>query len=116
MAPRAVGAEKVIEPVKMREIGRENAENFQLKPAHPQDYGHQANRQKHTGGKAVDIVLTERHGEIAQQKSQTVAMALHTLRYRSQFVTGLAFLLGYFTLALRPHNVYSLSAGVFLAI
>ena len=71
MAPRAVGAEKVIEPVKMREIGRENAENFQLKPAHPQDNGHQANRQKHTGGKAVDIVLTERHGEIAQQKSQT---------------------------------------------
>lgn len=28
-----------------------------------------------------------------------VAMALHTLRYRSQFVTGLAFLLGYFTVA-----------------
>src|SRR5207249_6291319 len=62
MAPCVVGAEKVIEPVKMREIGRENAENFQLKPAHPQDNGHQANRQKHTGGKAVDIVLTEQIG------------------------------------------------------
>src|SRR5207237_4639022 len=45
-----------------------------------------------------------------------VAMALHTLRYRSQFVTGLAFLLGYFTVALSQNNVYSLSAGVFLAI
>ena len=45
-----------------------------------------------------------------------VAMALHTLRYRSQFVTGLAFLLGYFTVALSQDNVYSLSAGVFLAI
>jgi hypothetical protein len=45
-----------------------------------------------------------------------VAMALHTLRYRSQFVTGLAFLLGYFTVALSRNNVYSLSAGAFLAI
>lgn len=45
-----------------------------------------------------------------------VAMALHTLRYRSQFVTGLAFLLGYFTVALSQNSVYSLSAGVFLAI
>jgi len=45
-----------------------------------------------------------------------VAMALHTLRYRSQFVTGLAFLLGYFTVALSQNSVYSLSAGLFLAI
>jgi predicted membrane protein DUF2339 len=45
-----------------------------------------------------------------------VAMALHTLRYRSQFVTGLAFLLGYFTVGLSENNVYSLTAGVFLAI
>jgi hypothetical protein len=45
-----------------------------------------------------------------------VAMALHTLRYRSQFVTGLAFLLGYSTVALSEDTVYSLSAGVFLAI
>ncbi|HEX4546430.1 MAG TPA: DUF2339 domain-containing protein [Candidatus Acidoferrum sp.] len=45
-----------------------------------------------------------------------MAMALHTLRYRSQFVTGLAFLLGYTTVALSQDTVYSLSAGVFLAI
>jgi Predicted membrane protein (DUF2339) len=45
-----------------------------------------------------------------------VAMALHTLRYRSQFVTGLAFLLGYSTVALSQDTVYSLFAGVFLAI
>ncbi|HEV1995126.1 MAG TPA: DUF2339 domain-containing protein, partial [Candidatus Acidoferrum sp.] len=45
-----------------------------------------------------------------------VAMALHTLRYRSQFVTGLAFLLGYSTVALSQDTVYSLSAGVFLAV
>ncbi len=45
-----------------------------------------------------------------------VAMAVHTLRYRSQFVTGLAFLLGYTTVALSQDTVYSLSAGVFLAI
>ena len=46
----------------------------------------------------------------------SVVMALHTLRYRSQFVTGLAFLLGYFTVALSQSSVYSLVAGAFLAI
>jgi hypothetical protein len=45
-----------------------------------------------------------------------LSMALHTLRYRSQFVTGLAFLLGFSTVALSQDTVYSLSAGVFLAI
>ena len=45
-----------------------------------------------------------------------VAMAVHTLRYRSQFVTGLSFLLGYTTVALSHDTVYSLSAGVILAI
>ncbi len=45
-----------------------------------------------------------------------VAMAAHTLRYRSQFVTGLAFLLAYTTVALSHDTVYSLSSGVILAI
>ena len=45
-----------------------------------------------------------------------VGMAAHTLGYRSQFVTGLAFLLGYTTVALSHDTVYSLSAGVILAI
>src|SRR5260370_19226270 len=40
-----------------------------------------------------------------------VAMAVHTLRYRSQFVTGLAFLLGYTTVALSHDTVYSLLTG-----
>src|SRR5207244_11706252 len=44
------------------------------------------------------------------------AMALHTVRYGWQFVAGLAFLLGYTTVALSHDTVYSLSAGVFLAI
>lgn len=45
-----------------------------------------------------------------------VAMAAHTLRYKSQFVTGIAFLLGYSTVALSQDTVYSLTAGVMLAI
>ncbi|HXJ03590.1 MAG TPA: DUF2339 domain-containing protein [Candidatus Acidoferrum sp.] len=45
-----------------------------------------------------------------------VAMAAHTLRYKSQFVTGVAFLLGYSTVALSQDTVYSLTAGVMLAI
>jgi len=45
-----------------------------------------------------------------------LGMVAHTLRYRSQLVTGLAFLLAYTTLALSHDDVYSLSAGVILAI
>jgi uncharacterized membrane protein len=45
-----------------------------------------------------------------------IAMAAHTLQYRSQFVTGLAFLLGYTTVALSQDTVYGLTAGAILAI
>jgi len=45
-----------------------------------------------------------------------ILMAAHTLQYRSQFVTGLAFLLGYTTVALSQEAVYSLIAGVILGI
>lgn len=44
------------------------------------------------------------------------AMTAHTFRYNSQVVTGLAFLLGYSTVALSHDNVYSLTAGVILAL
>jgi hypothetical protein len=42
------------------------------------------------------------------------AMVTHTLRYRSQLVTGLAFLLAYSTIALSHDTVYSLMAGAIL--
>ena len=45
-----------------------------------------------------------------------IAMAAHTLRYRSQFVTGVAFLMGYWTCGLSQDTVYSLTASVMLAI
>ncbi len=58
-----------------------------------------------------------------------LGMAVHTLRYKSQFVTGLSFLLGYTTVALsfseispvsstgtNESTVYGLLAGVFLAV
>ena len=45
-----------------------------------------------------------------------VAMVAHTLRYRSQLVTGLAFLLGFSTVALSQDSVYALVAGVILAL
>ena len=43
------------------------------------------------------------------------AMVLHTLRYRSQVVTGLAFLLAFLTVSISHSNVYSLTAGAVLA-
>ena len=42
-------------------------------------------------------------------------MVAHTLRYRSQVVTGLSFLLAFLTVAISHSNVYSLSAGAVLA-
>jgi hypothetical protein len=44
-----------------------------------------------------------------------VAMAVHTLRYKSQLVTGLAFLLAFSTVAISQDSVYALTAGVILA-
>jgi uncharacterized membrane protein len=55
---------------------------------------------------AVDLVL---------MLAVAAAMVVHTLRYRSQVVTGLAFLLAFLTVAISHSNVYSLSAGAVLA-
>lgn len=43
-------------------------------------------------------------------------MVTHTLRYDSQVVTGLAFLLAFTTVAISQNTVYSLSAGAILAV
>jgi len=43
-------------------------------------------------------------------------MVFHTLRYDSQVVTGLAFLLAFTTVAISQNTIYSLSAGVILAL
>jgi hypothetical protein len=45
-----------------------------------------------------------------------IAMVAHTLRYKSQLVTGLAFLLAFSTVALSQDSVYALTAGIILAI
>lgn len=44
------------------------------------------------------------------------AMVVHTLHYNSQVVTGLAFLLGFTTVAISENTVYCLTAGAILAI
>ncbi len=43
-------------------------------------------------------------------------MVVHTLRYDSQVVTGLAFLLAFTTVTVSQNTIYSLSAGVILAL
>ena len=42
-------------------------------------------------------------------------MVWHTLHYRSQVVTGLAYLLGFLTVAISHSNAYSMTAGALLA-
>jgi Predicted membrane protein (DUF2339) len=44
------------------------------------------------------------------------AMVVHTLRYDSQVVTGLSFLLAFFTIGISQDTIYSLSAGAILAL
>ena len=45
-----------------------------------------------------------------------LAMVAHTLRYNSQVVTGLAFLLALATVTISQNTIYSLSAGAVLAL
>ena len=55
----------------------------------------------------IDLVLM---GAVA------AAMVAHSLRYRSQVVTGLAFLLAFSTVTISHVTVYSLCAGVVLSV
>ena len=61
-------------------------------------------------------VMSSETTDLILMLAVALAMVVHTLRYRSQLVTGLAFLLAYSTVALSHDSVYSLSAGVILAI
>ena len=60
-------------------------------------------------------VLTSQAVDLVLMLAVAAAMVLHTLRYRSQVVTGLAFLLAFLTVSISHSNVYSLSAGAVLA-
>ena len=60
-------------------------------------------------------VLSSQVVDLVLMLAVAAAMVLHTLRYRSQVVTGLAFLLAFLTVAISHSNVYSLSAGAVLA-
>jgi len=56
---------------------------------------------------AIDLVLLF---------AVAAVMVFHTLRYDSQVVTGLAFLLAFTTVTISQNTIYSLSAGVILAL
>jgi uncharacterized membrane protein len=60
-------------------------------------------------------VLSSQAADLLLMLAVAAAMVAHTLRYRSQVVTGLAFLLAFLTVTISHSNVYSLSAGAVLA-
>ena len=60
-------------------------------------------------------VLSSQATDLVLMLAVAAAMVAHTLRYRSQVVTGLAFLLAFLTVTISHSNVYSLSAGAVLA-
>ncbi len=61
-------------------------------------------------------VLSSQALDLLLMLAVAAAMVWHTLRYRSQVVTGLAFLLAFLTVTISHSNVYSLSAGGVLAL
>jgi uncharacterized membrane protein len=60
-------------------------------------------------------VLSSQAADLILMLAVASAMVWHTLRYRSQVVTGLAFLLAFLTVTISHDTVYSLSAGGVLA-
>jgi uncharacterized membrane protein len=64
---------------------------------------------------AAARVLSSQPLDLVLMLAVAAAMVAHTLRYRSQTVTGLAFLLAFLTVTISHSNVYSLSAGTVLA-
>jgi hypothetical protein len=60
-------------------------------------------------------VLESENIDLVLMLAVALAMVGHTLRYRSQLVTGLAFLLAYSTVSLSHDDAYSLSSCVILA-
>jgi len=64
---------------------------------------------------AAARVLTSQFLDLALMFAVAAVMVWHTLRYRSQVVTGLAFLLAFLTVSISHDTVYSLAAGGVLA-
>ena len=60
-------------------------------------------------------VLSSQALDLVLMLAVAAAMVWHTLRYRSQVVTGLAFLLAFLTVTISHSTVYSLAAGAVLA-
>ena len=60
-------------------------------------------------------VLSSQPLDLVLMLAVAAAMVWHTLRYRSQVVTGLAFVLAFLTITISHSTVYSLSAGAVLA-
>jgi uncharacterized membrane protein len=61
-------------------------------------------------------VLSSQAADLVLMGMVAAGMVAHSLRYRSQVVTGLAFLLAYSTVTISHVTVYSLSAGVVLSL
>ena len=61
-------------------------------------------------------VLQSQTADFALMLSVAAGMVLHSLRYRSQVVTSLAFLLAFFTVTISHLTLFSLVAGAVLAI
>ena len=61
-------------------------------------------------------ILPEQWTDLVIMLATAAVMVWHTLKYRSQLVTGIAYLLAFSTVTISQDTVFSLSAGVVLAL
>jgi hypothetical protein len=61
-----------------------------------------------------ELVLPSKTVDLALLLAVVAAMVRHTLKYKSQFVTGAAFLLGFVAIGMNPMPPYNLIAGALL--
>lgn len=65
---------------------------------------------------AASRIIESQGVDLALMLGVAAAMVAHTLRYNSQLITGMAFLLAFSTVTISRVDVYSLTAGAVLAL
>jgi hypothetical protein len=69
-ALRALDAKNAVEPIEMVEIAGEDAKNFKLEPTHFENDADEANGEDHSGGQAVNSILAQCDGGVAEQERE----------------------------------------------
>src|SRR5215469_14369110 len=70
MSLSSIGPEQAIQPVKVVQVARLNAEELQLEPSSLDHDADEAEGKNYAGGQAVDIVMAERDRGVSKQEGE----------------------------------------------